>query len=431
MKLEKLAAKLVSFDTESKKSTVDMADFICGYLEGCGFVIERYPYWDKINKVEKVNVIARKGGQESKLVYSGHMDTVPSGPGWNTEAPLSLIEKSYEKIGEVFQGLGIADMKFFLAVAMKAGEAISTAELKHPFALCFTSDEEVGCIGARKLRDAVKQQGRTIGEYVVVGEPTEFKPVYSHKGYISLEVIVGAFEKESGVSREAGNPCHSSDPSTTTNAVGKALGPVIEELCKFRERLEKVHDFRFKPPFATMNVGGDILMGRIIKKKKEKKDSASEDNYEYIPDKFAKNIIPRGFRIYSDIRPLPGQDPRDLVEIIESNIKERISSIKTTVTNEKFYVKVGCPKGISVSHPMATSKDSLLLKTIEEISGFPVGTAAYNTEGGIFNRAGSESVVWGPSNILQAHKDNEYVLAELFKEETVEKYIQLIRRMCT
>lgn len=430
MELKDLAAELVSIDTESKKSTVKMADFICGYLERRGFVIERYPYWDKINKVEKVNVIARKGGQESKLVYSGHMDTVPSGPGWKTPS-LTLVEKNDKKAGEIFQGLGIADMKFFLAVAMKAGEAISTAELKHPFALCFTSDEEVGCIGARKLRDAVKQQGRTIGEYIVVGEPTEFKPVYSHKGYISLEVVIGVFEKEGRTTGDKSNPCHSSDPSTTTNAVEKALCPVIDELCKFRENLENVPDPRFKPPFATMNIGGDIHIGRIIKKKKEKKDSADEDDYEYILDKVAKNIIPRGFRVYSDIRPLPGQVPNDLVEILESNIKERINGIKTAVSNEEFYIKVGCPTGISVSHPMETSKDSLLLKSIEEISGFQAGTAAYNTEGGIFNRAGSESIIWGPTNILQAHKDNEYVLAELFKEETVEKYIQLIRRMCT
>ncbi len=93
MQLKELAAKLVSFNTVSSESPVPMADFICNYLEGCGFVIERYPYLTTIPKienvaervVEKVNIIARKGGQESRLVHSGHMDTVPFGSGWDNK----------------------------------------------------------------------------------------------------------------------------------------------------------------------------------------------------------------------------------------------------------------------------------------------------------------------------------------------------------
>lgn len=415
MSLMDLTAKLVGFNTVSSESSLLMADFICEYLEGCGFVIEKYPYQDPAG-VKKVNVIARKGGQESELVFSGHMDTVPFGPGWDG-SPLVLVEKDLKDVGKVFQGLGIADMKFFLAVAMKAGEAISAAELKQPFALCFTSDEEVGCVGAKKLSTAVKQQGRTIGRYVVIGEPTKCRPIYAHKGYIFLEVIIGAFKDKHGTSGDTDNACHSSDPSTTTNVVEKALGAVIEELCQFRRSLEKVTDSRFKPAFPTMNIGGNILIGRITKDEKLEK-----------PDKVAKNIIPRGFMIEGDIRPIPGQDPEDLIKILRSNIEERIRGIKTTVPDEKFYIRVGYRN--SPSYPMETSKDSVIVKVAEEISGLRTGTESFNTEGNVFNVAGSETVIWGPSNIKQAHKDNEFVLAELFKEETVEKYIRLIRRIC-
>ncbi len=307
-------------------------------------------------------------------------------------------------------------MKFFLAVAMKAGEAISAAELKQPFALCFSSDEEVGCVGARKLRDAVKQQGRIIGKYVVIGEPTKFRPVYAHKGYIHLDVIVGAFMEKHGMSGIEDNPCHSSNPDTTTNVVEKTMGHVIDELCKFRKSLEKVTDIRFNPAFPTMNIGGDVHIGRERNNEKHK-----------VSDKVAKNIIPRGFKVECDIRPVPGQDPHDLIDIIRSNIEERINGIRPTVSNEKFYIYVGPRK--RPSFPMETQRESLIVRASEELSGYPAETVSFNTEGNIFNTTGSETVIWGPSDIRQAHMDNEYVLAELFKEETVEKYIRLIRRI--
>jgi acetylornithine deacetylase len=147
------------------------------------------------------------------------------------------------------------------------------------------------------------------------------------------------------------------------------------------------------------------------------------------PDKVAKNIIPRGFTIECDIRPLPDQDPADLIDIIRSNIEDRINKIKTTVPDEKFYVHVG-PKR-AFAYPMETSRDSFIIKAVEEIAGHPAETVSFNTEGSIFNKAGSETVIWGPTDIRQAHTDNEYVFAELFKEETIEKYIRLIRRVCS
>lgn len=426
MSLKDLATKLVGFNTISSESPLPMADFICEYLEGCGFVIESYPYVQK--GVRKVNVIARKGGQDSKLVYSGHMDTVPCGSGWDKEFdPFALVERNIFGIGRFFQGLGIADMKFFLAIAMRAGESIAVKDLKYPFALCFTSDEEVGCRGVRKL--LIDLKGKLPGKYIVIGEPTNFRPVYMHKGYVSFKVSVGAFKDKHGSDKEMDNPCHSSNPRTTTNAVERALGPVIDELNKFRLSLEKVEDHRFDPPFPTMNIGGNIVIGRI-KVKENKKTVDGDSSRKLIEiDKVAKNIIPRGFTIEGDVRVVPGQEPVDIMSIMRANIEERIRNIETTVENEKWEVKVDFMTYPSA--PMITPKDSLLVRLIEDLAGQPAETSPYNTEGSAFNSSGGESVIWGPADIKQAHKDNEYVLAELFKEETVEKYIRLIRRMCT
>jgi acetylornithine deacetylase/succinyl-diaminopimelate desuccinylase-like protein len=76
MKLLKIAETLVGFDTVSQSaSTVKIANFVSKYCEDAGFKIEQYHY--KNEGLQKVNVVARKGGCDSELCLSGHMDTVP------------------------------------------------------------------------------------------------------------------------------------------------------------------------------------------------------------------------------------------------------------------------------------------------------------------------------------------------------------------
>jgi acetylornithine deacetylase len=424
MNLLELAEKLVAFDTVSKKTTLPMAAFASQYLQDLGFEIEEYPY--KTEGVCKVNLIARKGGSDSRLVLAGHMDTVPAGSEWKSNA-WTLTRKD-----NVFCGLGIADMKFFLAVAMKASEEFRSAKLHHPFALCFTSDEEVGCLGAKKLVDAVRARGRKIGDYVVIGEPTQSQPIFAHKGYIYLEVSVEALQDEHSREGKKDNSAHSSDPRKTTNAVEKTMTVVMEELRKFKERIEQISDPRFDPDYPTMNIGGNIIIGRRPKPEKEGKVEAGSEKEEKVQklilDKFSKNIIPRGYTIESDIRFVPGQDPEELIHILKVNITDRIARIKTTVLNEDFRVTVRGKR--RAGYPMETPRTSRIVTLAEEISGSAAGTTPYNTEGHIFNKAGSQTLIWGPTDIGQAHNDNEYVPAELFDEKTIQPYVRLIRAMC-
>ena len=173
-----LAQKLISLHTVSDVSTRDIADFVSNVLEVEGFSIEQQIYRDG-RSIEKVNVIARKcpNGEPVRLALSGHLDTVSyDDKQWHSN-PLDLTER-----GGRFYGMGVCDMKSFLALAMCAGMRISKDDLRHPFALVFTSDEEVGCVGAKRL---VKEKGR-IADMFVIGEPTGFTPVILHKGCIFL-----------------------------------------------------------------------------------------------------------------------------------------------------------------------------------------------------------------------------------------------------
>jgi len=395
MNLLDLTKKLVSFNTVTSESgTQDMADFISNYLEDCGFKIEFYPYTNETDKLKKVNLIARKGEGKSKLAFSGHMDTVGVNGNWDEEHFGNPLELTFRKTQDYPKGIycarGVADMKLFLAVAIKAGEAIKKEGLKHPFALCFTSDEEVGCLGARKL---VKMETH-IADYIIVGEPTEMIPVYAHKGY-----VYPRFELY-------GKPGHSSDPHNGVSVI-PALVEVLEKIFNLEKKLKGIKDYRFHPPYPTLNIG-------VIST-----DGQYNDGNKIVQAISSKNILAGYCRLEMEIRTIPGQDSDEIL-----NVLNELIGIKYGKVNVKF-IKTRRP-----TPPMQTPNDSHIVKVAEEITSKKAITQPYNTEAGIFNKGGAQSIVWGPGSIIQAHSKNEFVEYKYFQPEIVDMYVKAIRSIC-
>jgi acetylornithine deacetylase len=402
LSVQEIAARLVGFRTVSNEhSTREISQWIANYLEQFGFMVELSPYR------EKFNLLATIGGKTEvpRLAFAGHMDTVPCKE-WDGD-PFELKLKDGN-----WYGRGIADMKGFLAIAIKAAEKISSQQLAHPFSLCFTSDEEVGCLGAKDFFS--KRKGmvdKRVAEYVVIGEPTSNYPIYLHKGYIWLNVsasVVNSTGKD--------NPVHSSSPETATNIVEVALPIVISELSNIKRRLETVREVRFECTpcsYPSMNIGGDINIGR----------------YKHEDGK-GKNIIPLGFSVSCEIRHLPGQDARVLSDVIQRVLQGAASDIRCrSVLNERVEIKVDFVRG--PTEPMETPLDSLVVKAATEISSLEPRAVCFNTEGGIFNLSGSQSVIWGPSDIAQAHAKNESVPKDVLTDGTVERYVRMINEFCS
>ncbi len=383
MKLIELTEKLVGFDTVSNNSNKEMADFLSEYLESKGFKIETYPYKDAENQ-KKINLIARKGGEESKLALSGHMDTVPYKGNWEINSdPLELTEFNGN-----FYGRGAVDMKHFIALAIKAGEKINETGLKYPFCLCFTSEEEIGCKGARNL---LKEHSAHVAENIIIGEPTDLKPIRAHKGYIYAIVEL------------RGERGHSSNPQKE-KSVFYALEKIIAKLKVFELKLEGISVPDFNPPYPTMNVG--VITTDEVKKSGEIVKSS-------------KNVIPGYCKLEMEIRPVPGQKPEQIFYVLKEMLKEKIGEVEVQIKLAR-----------KPTPPMETPKDSKIVRIAEELSGCPSSTVAYNTEGGVFNKAGYQSVIWGPGSIKQAHKSNEFIEAKYFQEKIVDLYTEAIRRIC-
>lgn len=409
-----VAKKLISFNTVSHasepskdRSTGKIADWISNYLESGQFKVIQYPYWVKPGNlpskipqegwIKKVNLVATKGGDmedtHPEMAFSGHMDVmpadVPPDGNWKvTPDPFTLT-----LLNGRYYARGIADMKLFVATAMISGCAVKASELQHPFAIYITSDEEIGCVGVSQLfgvkDDGTRSSDVPIPKYVVIGEPTELNPIDVHKGYMFLLVHL------------EGKTGHSSTPDDGRSVVKLALPQVIQCLNRAELKLRFITDKegRFNPNFPTLNQG-------VV--------TTGEDA--------RKNTIAGQCDIHVEIRPVPGQDVNEVYRVIDMAVQGAVRDIPgitaTVIPMRRF------------TPPMVTPQSSLIVQATQELSGSPAKAVNFNTEGGVFNSCGAESVIFGPASISQAHKDDEYAEARYFDEHVVEDYITLIRRIC-
>ncbi|MEE8236629.1 MAG: M20/M25/M40 family metallo-hydrolase, partial [Gammaproteobacteria bacterium] len=97
-------------------------DWLAERLEAGGWRVELIEVPDKPGKT---NLLATLGRGDGGLVLAGHTDTVPCDPErWNSD-PFALAERDNR-----LYGLGTADMKSFLALAMAACAELDPAALK-------------------------------------------------------------------------------------------------------------------------------------------------------------------------------------------------------------------------------------------------------------------------------------------------------------
>ena len=180
-------------------------DLLASWLDSSGFQVEIMPL---AGSPAKANLIATLGSGPGGLVLAGHVDTVPYDVGKWTHDPFSLTEADAR-----LYGLGSADMKSFLALALEASRDIQAIDLNEPLILLATADEETSMSGARALVAAQQPRAR----HAIIGEPTGLHPVRMHKG-ILMEAI-----------RLHGHSGHSSDPSLGNSAL-EAMHTVIDSI---------------------------------------------------------------------------------------------------------------------------------------------------------------------------------------------------------
>ena len=355
MTVIKTLRELVSINSVSSRSNVEISELLADRCESLGLAIKRFPYLDE-NQIEKQNLVALAGADFSKqpeveLALVGHTDTVPFDADWS-EA-LSLTARD----GKLY-GRGACDTKAFIAAMLTAVGELDLKTLQRPLALIFTADEEVGLMGAKRLADLRPLQAR----FSIVGEPTSLRPMRAGKGYSLAEVTV------------KGQEAHSAYPSFGASAIFRAakLLSRVEEVAK---TLESEQHEAFDPPFTTLNVG--LVRGGS-----------------------AKNVIPGECRFTLEWRPIPGQGSARLLELLNEAIEAERAA------DDKFECVVDTTR---MDNGFETSADSKLVRMIEQETGKESGTVAFGTEAAQMIQLGAEAVVFGPGDIRVAHRTGEFV----------------------
>ncbi|EAQ03910.1 acetylornithine deacetylase [Pseudooceanicola batsensis HTCC2597] len=359
-----LLGDLIALPTVSADSNLEMIALLANRLGDLGAEVEILA--DQTGT--KANLLARIGPEEpGGVLLSGHSDVVPVEDQDWTSDPFVMREAG----GKLF-GRGTCDMKGFIAAAVAMADRFAAQDLRHPVSFAFTYDEEVGCLGARGLRD-VLQDRELIPSLAIIGEPTEMRIIEGHKGCCEY------------TTRFTGLEGHGSRPELGVNAVEYAVR-YVSQLLELREHLRHraPPGSAFEPPWSTINIGR--LTGGHV-----------------------HNVIPGLAEVDWEMRPVQDRD-RDYVKgEIDHFVRQKLLPEMRRVHPDADVVTevIGEVAGLI---PMDDNGARDLVARLTRANGTDL--VSFGTEAGLFQQLGMSAVICGPGSISQAHKPDEFIELE-------------------
>jgi acetylornithine deacetylase len=285
------------------------------------------------------------------------------GQAW-TVPPFALTERDGR-----YYGRGAADMKGFVACALRAMLLAAGRRLKTPLHLALSYDEEIGCMGVRSLID-VLQAAPDRPRFCIVGEPTGMQVATGHKGKVALRATCTGREGHSALAPMALNALH-----LAADFIG-----VIRSV-QARIAAEGPFDGDYDVPYTTVHAGK--MQGGV-----------------------QVNIVPNRATVDFEIRSLAGVDVEGIIAGLQAGAEAIVGPLRdgfpeAAVTVERLWDYPG----------LGTATDAAVVNFVKSLTGAN-GTikVAFGTEGGLFDaRLGVPTVICGPGSMAQGHKPDEFV----------------------
>ena len=359
-----LIRKLVGFPTVSRDSNLALLDWVERYLASHG--VDATRTWnDERTKANLWATLPARDGNAARggIVLSGHTDVVPvDGQPWDSDPFEATVR------GDRVFGRGVTDMKSFSATGLAMVPELLRRGLARPVHFALSYDEEVGCIGVRRLIADIAARGiAPLG--CIVGEPTGMELVLAHKGKMSWRC------------RVRGHEAHSSLTPLGVNAVQIACEIVAfigERARAFRDQGGR--DDAYDVPYTTAHVG--VIHGGT-----------------------AVNIVPRDCWFDFEIRHLPFDDPLAFFADVEAFSRRYLAGMHA-VSGDTFIAF----DQLSALPGMDTHDGSAIATLAHECNGHAnVGKVSFGTEASLFRGIDIATVICGPGHIAQAHQPNEWV----------------------
>lgn len=328
-----LTCKLIRLRTDHKESANQAVRFVEEYLKSRG----AFP--QVMENQGHLMLSCFKGQGKRTLVLNGHLDVV-AGRDYQFDP---VVE------GDLLYGRGAYDMLAACAVMIQLFCNIEAAKLPINLILSFSSTEET----AGALCTGYMVELGLSGDFAICGEPTNLAVSVMSKGALQVGFTVH------------GKSAHSSRPWLGDNALLKAY--------KIYRRIEKL-------PFAqSIN---NYFNGASI-------------NLSQITGGIVMNQVPDLARMVVDIRYVPGDDPKEIVDSIgslssdlEMEVLKLIPAVQ--VMDDDPYL-------------------SLLCAAVKKCTSTQKKTAQHGAaDTAFFQMAGIPSVEFGPCGAGH-HSENEYV----------------------
>ncbi len=317
----------------------------------------RYDTFEKI--AERTNVVGYIGNGNPKLLVACHLDVVPPGEGWETDPFKSVV-----KNGRIY-GRGANDNKGQMAAMLVLAGFLKKNEsrLNGSLLLIGAADEEKGSrLGLEYLLDKCGVSA----DYAIIPDVANNMKIIAvgEKGVMFLGIT------------SYGKQAHGSTPEKGENAVWNMI-ELLNQLKKIKFKCLS-HEL-FSPP--SLNLGN--ITGGVT-----------------------HNIVPAKCEAKLDIRYLPGETEKDILD----NINKIISLIKKHNPTAKFDVSVDsclAPTQVSADNPLVNliSKHT---KSILGIKPIPVGFSGVTVSKQLIEK-GIMAVGFGPGGEDQSHISNESI----------------------
>jgi len=359
-----LIRTLIAFDTTSRDSNMALIDWVRDYLAGHG-IDSQLTFDDGRRKANLFATLPACDGNvtDNGIVLSGHTDVVPvDGQPWDTDPFVATIK------GDRLYGRGVSDMKSFSATGLALVPEFLRRGLKRPLHFALSYDEEVGCIGVRRLIADLGERGiRPAG--CVVGEPTGMQLVVAHKG------------KRSYRCRVRGHEAHSSLTPHGVNAIQVAC-EIVARLTQMARRFSErgAFDSAYDVPFTTVHTG--VIRGGT-----------------------ALNIVPRDCVFDFEFRHLPFDDPDELLAEIRRYAATLLPEMHAV--DPQTFIEFDALSSMPGFDTHGGNEIAELGRSCSATNDY--GKVSFGTEASLFHNAGIATIICGPGHIAQAHQPNEWV----------------------
>ena len=311
------------------------------------------------------SVVARiRGASSGSIVLCGHLDTVNA-----DEQKWSVPPFEPRMDQERIWGLGSADMKSGVVVILEMAKLIAqnNLTLEKDLVLALTADEESAYRGAASVTESGLIDD---AQFLIIAEPTAGKVYCGQKGELWLEVVF------------SGKAAHGSLPELGVNTVLPAARfclDLAEAANTFQEHKGRGH--------STVNIG-------------------------QFNGGWQVNIVPDTTKVRIDSRVVSDEEKRMVVDLVEKLGQEAITN-----TGAGFTSRTIAYKAPIISDTNNPYMQSFLRAATGNHSQGEMEIAPYSTDGvAIIPKLAIPMVVYGPGDIAQAHRPDEFLeLSSLYE----------------